>query len=68
MCYISRQTFEDRNASKVRDHCHYIGKYRGSAHSICHLKYSVPKEISLVFHKGSNYDYCFIIKKLIRRI
>ena len=23
---------------KVRDHCHYIGKYRGAAHSICNLK------------------------------
>ena len=25
---------------------------------------SVPKESSIVFHKGSNYDYHFIIKKL----
>ena len=27
---------------KVRDHCHYSGKYRGAAHSIRNLKYSVP--------------------------
>ena len=25
---------------------------------------SVPKESSIVFHNGSNYDYHFIIKKL----
>ena len=32
--------------SKVRDHCHYIGEYRGAAHSICDLKHSVHKRIS----------------------
>ena len=28
---------------KVRDHCNYTGEYRGAAHSICKLKYSIPK-------------------------
>ena len=28
---------------KVRDHCHYRGKFRGGAHSICDLSYKVPK-------------------------
>ena len=31
-------------------------------HSICNLKYSIPKEITIFFHNRSNYD--FIIKKL----
>ena len=35
-------------------------------HSICNIKYSVPKRVGLVFHKGSNYDYHFIIKELAR--
>ena len=49
---------------KVRDHCHYIEKFRGAAHSICNLKYEVPKEIPVVFHNGSTYDYHFVIKQL----
>ena len=48
----------------MRDHCHYTGEYRGAAHSICNLKYSVPKNIPIVFHNGSNYDYDFVIKHL----
>ena len=46
------------------DHCHYTGKFRGTAHNICHLRYKTPKWISVVFHNGSTYDYHFIIKEL----
>ena len=48
----------------MRDHCHYTEKFRGAAHSICNLKYKTPKEIPVVFHNGSTYDYHFIIKQL----
>ena len=51
---------------KVRDHCHYTGKYRGAAHSICNLRYKIPKEIPVVFHNGSTYDYHFIINELVK--
>ena len=49
---------------KVRDHCHYTGKFRGAAHSICNLRYKITKKIPIVFHNGSTYDYHFIIKQL----
>ena len=49
---------------KVRDQCHYTGKFRGDAHNICNLRHKVPKKISVVFHNGSTYDYHFIIKQL----
>ena len=54
-CYICKGNFEnkyvkDKKYCKVRDHCHYKEKYRGAAHSICNLKYSGPKKISMVFH------------------
>ena len=48
--------------TKVRDHCHYTGKYRSAAYSICKLKINVLKEIPAVFHKGSNSDHHFVIK------
>ena len=53
---------KDKKQCKVKDHCHYTGEYRGAAHSICNLKYYAPKNIPIAFHKGSNYDYHFIIK------
>ena len=48
----------------LKDHCHYTGKCRGFAHNICNLRYKTPKEIPIVFHNGSTYDYHFIIKEL----
>ena len=30
---------------KVKDHCHYTGKYREDAYSICNLKQSAPKTL-----------------------
>ena len=52
---------------KVRDHCHSTGKYRDDAHSKCNLNYKVVKEILVLFHNGSVYDYHFIIKYLARK-
>ena len=42
----------------------YTGKYRGAAHSMCNSKYSLPKQIAIIFHNASRYDYHFIINKL----
>ena len=55
---------KNKHYQKVRDHCHYTGKYRGAAYSICNLKFNVPNETPVVFQRGSNYDYHFIIKEL----
>ena len=57
-----------RKYCKVLDYCHYTGEYRGATHSICNLKYNVPKRIPIAFHNGSNYNYHFIMKKLAEKI
>ena len=33
---------------------------------MCNLTYKVPKEIPVVFHNGSTYDYHFIINELVK--
>ena len=55
---------DDKNKKKVRDHCHFTGKFRGTAHNGCNWRYKVPKEIRIVFPNGLTYDYHFVIKKL----
>ena len=63
--YICEKEFStNKKYRKVRDHCHYTGKFREAAHSNCNLKYKIPKEIPIVFHNVSKYDYHFIIKQL----
>ena len=67
ICYICKKDFN--NDTKVRDHCHLkanTGKYRGAAHNTCNLRYKIPKNIPVIFHNGSTYDYHFIIKELAR--
>ena len=49
---------------KVRDHCHFTGKYRGATHCKCNLNYKIVKQTPGLFHNGSVYDYHFIIKYL----
>ena len=68
ICYICKKEFDnnDKKHYKVRDHCHYTGKSRGAAHNICNLRYKVRREIPVVFHNGSIYDYHFIIKELVK--
>ena len=60
-CYICKKDFDN---DKVRDHCHFTGKYRGAAHNMCNLRYKIPKNIPVIFQNESTYDYHFIIKEL----
>ena len=72
VCYICKKEFctnksdekEFKIKHKVRDNCHYTGKFRGNAHKICNLRYKIPRETPVVFHNASIYDYHFIIKQL----
>ena len=62
VCYICEKGIlekfaKDKNYQKVRDHCNYKDKYKDAARSICNLRFNVPDEIPVVFHRSSNYDY-----------
>ena len=63
ICYICKKNeninkyTSDRDYSKVKDHCHYAGTYRSAGHSICNLKYSIPKEIPVVRIQLSREKY-----------
>ena len=70
VCHIYKKKFctdehdeNYKNRRKVKDHCHYTGKFRGAAHSKCNLNYKVPKDIPIIIHNAS-YDTHFIINKL----
>ena len=55
MCDKEFCTNKNKEMRKVRDHCHYTGKYRGAAHSKYNLNYKIVKEIPVLFHNGSVY-------------
>ena len=60
-CYNKNKESEFKLNKKVRDHRHYIWKFRGAAHNICNLRYKVAKKIPVVFPNGSTCDYHFIL-------
>ena len=70
-CNICEKEFcteNNKEMRKVRGHCHYTGKYKGAAHSKCNSNYKIVKEIPVLFHNGSVYDYHFITKYLAREL
>ena len=69
-CHLCGKGFrvsEDIGDRKVRDHCHYTGKFRGAAHSRCNLVHRIPKHIPVVMHNLSGYDAHIIIRELAKQ-
>ena len=62
-CHICEKPFASDD-TRVRDHCHLTGRYRGPAHSNCNLNYKNSLYIPIVFHNLSGYDAHFIIKEI----
>ena len=70
-CWICNEEFDDtadekgyKKNKKVKDHCHYTGRFRGAAHNSCNLNYKKPNFIPVVFHNLSGYDSHLFIKNL----
>ena len=51
-------------SDKVRDHCHFTGKYRGAAHNSCNLQCRKPMILPVIFHNLQGYDAHLFIKEL----
>ena len=56
-----------KNKRKVKDHCHYTGKFRGTVHSKCNLNYKVTKDIPIIIH-NAGYDTHFIINQFAEEL
>ena len=61
-CHICFKNFK-QDKPKVRDHCHYTGRYRGPAHNNCNLRYRVPSYIPVIAHNSAGYDTHLFIKE-----
>ena len=61
-CWICNEKFDGDN--KVKDHCHFTGRYRGPAHNECNLNYRKPNFTPVVFHNLTGYDSHLFIKNL----
>ena len=63
-CWLCENPLDD---TKVRDHDHLTGKYRGAAHNICNIQ-SQQRSSSFVpifFHNFSGYDCHLIFEELL---
>ena len=64
VCWLCKGKFGEKGFSKVRDHCHYTGKFRGAAHQSCNLKFKRPKFTPVFFHNLQNYDAHLFVRAL----
>jgi len=60
-CWICQRDFTKKD-KKVRDHCHFTGKYEGAAHHKCNALSRKLKFVPVKFHNLSGYDAHLFVK------
>ena len=63
ICWICQKGFKEKD-KKVRDHCHFTGKFPGAAHNKCNLQFKKPTFTPVIFHNLSGYDAHLFVKNL----
>ena len=63
ICWIRNKLFDIAD-TKVRDHGHVSGKYRGAAHRSCNVNFKTTKKVPAKFHNLEGYDSHLIFKEL----
>ena len=63
-CWLCENPLDE---TKVRDHDHLTGKYRGAAHNICNIncKQRSSSFFPIIFHNFSGYDCHLIFEELL---
>ena len=61
--YVVANLMRVKALSKVRDHDHRTGKYRGATHSKCNINYFCNRYLPIVAHNLRGYDGHLIIKE-----
>ena len=69
LLHLWKKKFAKSKHLKVWDHCHYISKYSGAAHSICNLIFNVPNKFPGAFHiMVPIMQLSFYHKRIINRV
>ena len=65
ICWTCEQLIDDDD-EKVRDHCHVIDKFRGTAHWSCNIRLQLTKNVPVIFHNLRGYDSHLIFDEIYK--
>ena len=65
-CYACKGEFSagHKKGHKVRDHCHYTGKFRGALHNLSNLRLKRTRTIPVLFYNLKCYDSHPFVKEV----
>ena len=63
-CHICNKKYDKEYKDKVKDHDHYTGKYKGSAHRECNRNLTYSNKLNVFFHNLRGYDSHFLIQEI----